>query len=171
MADQGDKPYEQFIPTIPNQNIVSLYIELNYLLLELKDENIKKKYDDDKWNAYIKNYRIYDFYNNTLGIDANEYFEDIRSNADKREKLIELINHIIEHILKNFKIPEDLVGKTQEEMNELRGVYDLNILNVQKPEKTQGDKPMRNGGYLIKPKSKKKSKRKLKKKSKRKSKK
>ena len=169
MADQGDKPYEQFIPTIPSQNIVSLYVELNNSLFAL--ENTTKQYRNDIWNTYIKKYRIYDFYNNTLGIDANEYFEDIRSNADKREKLIELINHIIEHILKNFKIPEDLVGKTQEEMNELRGVYDLNILNVQKPEKTQGDKPMRNGGYLIKPKSKKKSKRKLKKKSKRKSKK
>ena len=170
MADQEVQIYNQFIDTIFSQNIVSLYIELNYLLLELKDENIKQ-YLNVGCNEYIRNYRIYDFYNNTLGIDANEYFEDIRSNADKREKLIELINHIIEHILKNFKIPEDLVGKTQEEMNELRGVYDLNILNVQKPEKTQGDKPMRNGGYLIKPKSKKKSKRKLKKKSKRKSKK
>jgi len=145
MADQEDKPYKQFIHTILRENPVSLYIKLNYLLFELEDVTITQSNNNYTGNAY--------------------------TNQDDREKLIDLINKIIIHILDIFEIPEDLVGITQEEMNDKRGVYDLNKLNVQKPEGTEGDKTMINGGYLIKPKSKKKSKKKSKNKSKRKSKK
>ena len=64
----------------------------------------------------------------------------------------------------DVEIPRDLVEKTQEQMNDLLVEYDLKKLNEEKPKELVDVEIMRNGGYLIKPKSKKKLKKKLKKK-------